>query len=443
LIEPARLAGGAVMRTQSDERLVDLVRAGNHRAFDAIVHRYSKALLRYCRRFLPAARAEDVVQQTFMNAYGAICADTRAIDLKPWLYRIAHNASLNALRAGAAIDTEPISDEIDGVERPDQAVERRERLAHVVAAVQALPPRQRDAIVLRELEGRSYDEIATELAVSGGAVRQLLSRARMTLRAGATAVVPEWALLRLATSGAGEPVAARVAEVVAAGGGVAALAKAGTAVFVAGAVVAGAIEAPLRVDGGGGRTAAQAAQASPSGGAVATTIASRRAALRTIAVSGNSSGAGTVGGRDGRGATGTLVADHGGRGGGSQTGSSHGTGGSGDDGGGRSGSGSGSSDNSGSGSGDDHSPSGGDDGAVSDTHPDHSGSSGSDSSASARPDDEPQTEPSSRGHGSDDDPPPAATSPAPTPVPAPLDDDPPSPNSGKGSLSGGSGSPRD
>src|SRR4051812_18714846 len=112
------------MRTQSDERLVDLVRAGNHQAFDAIVHRYNRALLRYSRRFLTAARAEDAVQQTFINAYRTICADDRVIVLKPWLYRIAHNAALNALRGGASLDVE-LSEEIDGVERPDQAAERR------------------------------------------------------------------------------------------------------------------------------------------------------------------------------------------------------------------------------------------------------------------------------------------------------------------------------
>ena len=255
LIEPARLAGEAVLRSQADDRLVDLVRAGNDRAFEAIVHRYRRPLMRYCARLLTGTRAEDAVQQAFLNAYRAIKADERRIDLRPWLYRIAHNAALNALRGAAADGEQPISEEIDGVERPDQAYERREKLAHVVAAVQALPPRQRDAIVLHELEGRSYEQIATELNVSGGAVRQLLSRARTTLRAGATAIVPEALVFRLASSGGGgEPLASRVAELIAAGGGAAALAKVGTAVVVAGAVAAGAVEAPLGLAGDGSRS---------------------------------------------------------------------------------------------------------------------------------------------------------------------------------------------
>jgi len=252
--------------------LIDLVRAGNDRAFEAIVHRYRRQLLRYCGRLLTGPRAEDAVQQTFLNAYRAMKADERHIDLRPWLYRIAHNVSLNVLRSAAPAGEEPIGEQIDGVERPDQAVERRQTLAEVVAAVQALPPRQRDAIVLHELEGRSYDQIAAELDVSGGAVRQLLSRARATLRAGATAVVPEWVLARLASaSSSGEPVAARVAELVTAGGGAAALAKFGTAVVVAGAVAVGAADGPLGISddaghGGKGDSGQAAIVAAGAGG---------------------------------------------------------------------------------------------------------------------------------------------------------------------------------
>ena len=57
VINPARLAGSGLLRTQSDSRLVDLVRAGNDRAFEAIVLRYHRPLLRHCRRLLPAGRA--------------------------------------------------------------------------------------------------------------------------------------------------------------------------------------------------------------------------------------------------------------------------------------------------------------------------------------------------------------------------------------------------
>src|SRR3954469_19782609 len=189
LLAPARLAGRPVLRSQSDERLVDLVRSGSEQAFEAIVARYRGPLLRYCKRILPDGRAEDAVQQTFVSAFGALQRDERHIDLRPWLYRIAHNAALNGRRERGPRYSE-LDERIDGVERPDQAFERKQGLRDVLSAVTSLPQRQRDAMLLRELEGRSYEEIAGGLGVSGGAVRQLLNRARTTLRGGVTAVTP-------------------------------------------------------------------------------------------------------------------------------------------------------------------------------------------------------------------------------------------------------------
>ena len=188
LIEPARLAGSSVLRVQTDERLVDLVRAGNDRAFEAIVHRYHRPLVRFCSRVLPPARAEDAVQQAFLNAYAALHRSERHVELRPWLYRIAHHASLNALReSGWAHEAIEAAAHRPFAESAHDAAERRATLRTVLTAVQGLPERQRDAIVRRELEGRSYEQIAEELDATGGAVRQLLNRARNTLRSAATA----------------------------------------------------------------------------------------------------------------------------------------------------------------------------------------------------------------------------------------------------------------
>jgi hypothetical protein len=129
-------------------------------------------------------------------------------------------------------------------------------------AVRDLPERQRDAVVLRELEGRSYEEIAAALGVTGGAVRQLLNRARTNLRAAATAVTP----LGLAELSAGG---------VAGAGGLTAAAKLGTALVVAGAVAGGTTGAgplPNVIGGGPSRGDDQAvaaeADAAPGGGGV-------------------------------------------------------------------------------------------------------------------------------------------------------------------------------
>ena len=261
LIAPARLARRPVLATQTDTRLVDLVRAGYEPAFETIVSRYRAALLRYTERFLPHERAEDAVQQSFVSAYEAMLRDDAALNLRPWLYRIAHNTSLNALRDRGLRHSE-LDESIDGVERPDQALERTQRLGEVLDAVQALPERQREAIVLRELEGRSYEEIASELGVTDGSVRQLLNRARNTLRAGATAVVPVGLLLRLPWVAPAEPLAARVAELGVGAGAGAVMAKVCATALVTGAVVGGVAVAPE----GGNEPQAGGSEATAPGG---------------------------------------------------------------------------------------------------------------------------------------------------------------------------------
>src|SRR3954470_12938459 len=80
-----------LLRTQSDERLVVLARAGHERAFEAIVERYRGALLRASRRYLPEARAEDALQQAFISAWSALQRGDEVRDLRAWLYRIVHN----------------------------------------------------------------------------------------------------------------------------------------------------------------------------------------------------------------------------------------------------------------------------------------------------------------------------------------------------------------
>ena len=245
LFHPARLARRPVLSTQSDGRLVDLVRAGSNPAFEAIVERYRRPLMRYVSRLLPPERAEDVVQQSFVNAYEAMQRGQAELNLKPWLYRIAHNTALNALR-DRGLQHDQLDERIDGVERPDQALERTQGLREVLVAVQALPERQRDAIVLRELEGRSYEEIAHALGVTDGAVRQLLNRARNSLRAAAAALTPTPLLTRLASADSAEPVSSRVAEMVgigAAGSG-ALVAKVCATALVTSAVVGGVVVAP-------------------------------------------------------------------------------------------------------------------------------------------------------------------------------------------------------
>lgn len=239
-----RLASSAILACQSDDRLVRLVRSGHERAFEAIVDRYRKPLVRYCGRILPDSRCEDAVQQAFINAHAALRASDDAVQLKPWLFAITRNAALNMLRQNGW-NHEQIPLDFDGVRRPDQVVEQRVELQQTVAALNRLPERQRDALVMREFEGRSYDEIALALGAGDGAVRQLLNRARATLRDAASMLIPPPVVARAAASlppsdGRG------VAEVLG-GIGAAGLAKAGATALVAGSLVVGAVKAPLPV----------------------------------------------------------------------------------------------------------------------------------------------------------------------------------------------------
>jgi RNA polymerase sigma factor (sigma-70 family) len=235
LINPARLAGSGLLRTQTDARLVDLVRAGNDRAFEAIVLRYQRSLLGHCRRLLPVARAEDAVQQALLRALEAMRVDRRELDLGPWLHRIAHNTAIDSLRR---LDShwEELDEGMDGVEPTHAAAERHARFRSVVSSMGELPARQRRALVLRELEGRSYDEIAADLGVTGAVVRGLLNRARNTMRAGASTLVPPALVARLV----GSQPAVRAVELADPPGTSALLAKA-TAAAAAGAVAVVAV----------------------------------------------------------------------------------------------------------------------------------------------------------------------------------------------------------
>jgi RNA polymerase sigma-70 factor (ECF subfamily) len=175
-----RLLAGA-----SDERLVALAHAGDEQAFAAIVERYRAPLLRYCRGFVTSgAAAEDAVQQTFINAYAALSRDDDSrvpAALRPWLYRIAHNAALNVARdPQAGLDELP--EGLDGVERPDEVIAARERFRRVIGAVSALPPKQRQVIVRHAVDGDSHERIATDLGMTAGSIRQLAHRARRTVR---------------------------------------------------------------------------------------------------------------------------------------------------------------------------------------------------------------------------------------------------------------------
>jgi RNA polymerase sigma factor (sigma-70 family) len=224
-----------LLRAQSDRRLVALAADGHDRAFEAIVERYRRPLERYLRRLLSEALAEDVLQASFVRAWQALRAGTDVRELRPWLYRIAHNQALNTLRAaGSALPA--VAAELPAISL-EAEVERREELRAALHGIEALPDRQRAALVAIAVADRPHADVARELGMSDGALRQLLLRARTTLRAAATALTPYPMMSWLA--GSQEATAARVAEVAVGAGGAGVALKAGVAALAAGAVVAG------------------------------------------------------------------------------------------------------------------------------------------------------------------------------------------------------------
>ncbi len=230
-----------VLRAQSDERLASLAAAGQPAAFEAIVQRYRSPLLRYMRRLLPESRAEDVLQHALTSAWASLRDGADVGDLRPWLYRISRNAALNELRR-RGYDYEELAQSLQSSADTPRDVERRAVMRETLAAVAALPERQRSALLQTAVMGRGHAEVAAELKVTEGALRQLLLRSRRTLRAGVTAITPLPFAVWAAGSRSGDGfTAARIAEV--AGGGASAgpivgagLAKATAVVAAVGAV---------------------------------------------------------------------------------------------------------------------------------------------------------------------------------------------------------------
>jgi RNA polymerase sigma factor (sigma-70 family) len=185
------------LRLQSDEKLVELLRQGHAPAFDVMVERYRLPLTRYCARMVGADNADDIVQETFTASYSALGSDDRPIQLKPWLYRVAHNTAISALRKKGRHEHEELDENFDGVRQPHDQLEQSQRLHDLVANMRALPERQRTALVLQELEGLSPEEIADELDGSVPMVRQLVHRARERLRNGVAMLIPLPLILKL------------------------------------------------------------------------------------------------------------------------------------------------------------------------------------------------------------------------------------------------------
>jgi RNA polymerase sigma factor (sigma-70 family) len=172
-----------LLKLQGDEKLIAMARSGNPSAFETIVDRYQGRLLGFCRQMLGSTEdAEDVLQEVFVNAYKAMLRDEREINLRPWLYRIARNRCLNYLRKPTA-DAQESMDMVPAVEASSTAerVHNREEFRQILGDVNKLPETQRSALLLREMDALSYEDIATAMETTVPSVKSLLVRARISL----------------------------------------------------------------------------------------------------------------------------------------------------------------------------------------------------------------------------------------------------------------------
>ena len=167
----------------SDERLVARVRAGDDRAFEALYDRHHRPLLAFCRHLLGSAdEAEDALQHTFIAAHRALRSDERPVMLRAWLFTIARNRCLSALRSRrnvvALAEVEPTLPVTTGLAAQ---VEQREDLQALVRDLHALNEDQRAALVLSELGDLDHDQIAGILGVRRARVATLVFQARTSL----------------------------------------------------------------------------------------------------------------------------------------------------------------------------------------------------------------------------------------------------------------------
>ena len=169
-------------RLLSDTRLSRRAAAGDQRAFAAIFRRYHQDLYRYCVAILGNSQdAQDALQNTMVKVLAALPGEQREIQLKPWLYRIAHNEAIDLRRTQRPV--EPLEADVPVLTGgPAETLELQGRIRDLLTDIEALPERQRGALVMRELSGLSFEQIGSAFDTSPAVARQTVYEARLSLQ---------------------------------------------------------------------------------------------------------------------------------------------------------------------------------------------------------------------------------------------------------------------
>jgi RNA polymerase sigma factor (sigma-70 family) len=188
-----------LLRLRSDDQLLALFRAGSDEAFNVIHDRYRQRLFAYVRQMLSSQSrqdAEDVLQDVFVRAFGALRADERPVNVRAWLYRVAHNRCIDHLRRPMPAPADIFEMSRTPLHDPLEDAQRREDLRRLVTDVGRLPEQQRSALLMREIDGMSYADLASALDVTVPAVKSLLVRARIGLVEAAEARTTDCSVIR-------------------------------------------------------------------------------------------------------------------------------------------------------------------------------------------------------------------------------------------------------
>lgn len=171
--------GASALALLSDDRLGRMAAKGSTAAFSTVYRRHHQAIYRYCLSIVGNEHdARDALQETMASALRAIKGEERAISLRPWLFRIAHNEAITVLRKKRR---ETPVEEIYA-EAGDGGVGARDELRELLDDLGLLTARQRSALVMRELSGLSFDEIGAALDVSPVGAKQAVYEARCALQ---------------------------------------------------------------------------------------------------------------------------------------------------------------------------------------------------------------------------------------------------------------------
>jgi RNA polymerase sigma factor (sigma-70 family) len=164
-----------------DQRLARRATRGDRRAFEAIFRHHHQGLYRFCMAIVADPQdAQEALQNTMVKVLRSLPGERRRIELKPWLFRIARNEAVETLRRRR--DTVELTPERAGSSQEiAETAADRERLRRLLADLGELPERQRDALLMRELAGLGFEEIAAALGTSAATARQAVYEARLNL----------------------------------------------------------------------------------------------------------------------------------------------------------------------------------------------------------------------------------------------------------------------